>query len=95
MTESQTKFFVLTRKFETLKDEIAEVEKELSSVMADLGTGTYHQDPTTMAVYKVVVPKGSFVAYKTISYERTVIGDETRGTLSKKEAQEKGFCLTK
>lgn len=88
-----TKFLELSKKFEQLKNELNQVKEQLNAELQTIGVGEYFQDPSSMAVYHVVVPKGQFVTYSTIGYERTALEGEARGTLSRKEAQEKGFTL--
>jgi len=87
----QRRLFELTADIESLKKQQVKNYEELNQVLSMLGIGSYHQDPITKVVYKVVVPSGTFVEYKTIGYERTAFNGEKRGTLSKKEAKEAGF----
>lgn len=89
------KFFELVKKYEQLKEQYKEVSRELNSVMKEIGVGSYLQDSSDMVVYKIVEPEGTFVEFKKIGYERTLREGEKRGTLSKKEAEEKGFNLGK
>ena len=91
MSEVYSKFLTLSKKYESLKAELDTVREQMTTELIKIGVGTYFQDPETMAVFKVVIPKGKFVYYENISYERTALEGETRGTLSKKEANEKGF----
>jgi hypothetical protein len=93
MEENKKKFLDLVVKFEQLKNDLKAVGSELNTVMADIGVGTYIQDPDSLVVHKIVVPTGTFVEFKTIGYERTVKEGEKRGSLSKKEAEEAGFSL--
>lgn len=87
----QKRLFELTADIESLKKQQTKNYEELNQILTMLGVDTYHQDPVTKVVYKVVVPTGTFVEYKTIGYERTALNGEKRGTLSKKEAREAGF----
>lgn len=87
----QKRMFELTADIEAVKKQQAKNYEELNQVLQLLGVNTYHQDPLTKVVYKVVVPTGTFVEYKTIGYERTAFNGEKRGSLSKKEAKEAGF----
>ncbi len=93
MTDSQKRFFELTEHYEHLKDEMKKVRQELDLTMDILGVGTYHQDPVTGCVYKIVIPDGTYVEFRQIGYDRTAKANESRGTLSKKEAEENGFVL--
>lgn len=90
----QKRLFELASDIEALKKQQTKNYEELNQVLTMLGVDTYHQDPITKVVYKVVVPSGTFVEYKTISYERTAFNGEKRGTLSKKEAMENGFNVS-
>jgi hypothetical protein len=89
------KFFELAKKYENMKKEMDAVRADLQAVMLDLGVGSYLQDIDDSTVYKIVKPTGTFVYYKDIDYVRTAKDGERAGTLSKKEAEEKGFTLPK
>jgi hypothetical protein len=94
MTEDQKLFLEVAKKYEELESQMDLVRKELNSVLSRLELGSYFQDPETNLVYKVVVPAGTFVFYKTVDYKRTAKEGERGGSvLSKKEAQEKGFYV--
>jgi len=95
MNDTQKKFIELAKQFEALKEQLKTVGEQLDRTMYELGTGTYLQDEVNGAVYKVVVPEGTFVSFRMIGYERTAFEGEKRGTLSKKEAEEQGFILRK
>jgi len=95
MNEKQKKFLELAKYSEQLTDKRNEVLKELEAVMLELGVNTYLQDEETLAVYKVIEPTGIFVGFKKIDYKRTAFEGERQGSLSKKEAEEKGFYLKK
>jgi len=89
----QVRFLEAAKKVEKIKEELDQAYEELNSSMADLTLGTYIQDEETKLVYKVVKPKGQFTHYKDIDYVRTAKEGERQGSLSKKEAEEKGFSL--
>lgn len=94
LTDQQQKFLELTKKVEELKNSLyKELYPQLDSLMNELGVGSHLQDPETGVVYEIVVPNGTFIPYKTISYNRTKVGDEKRPTLSKSRAQELGYTL--
>lgn len=95
LTEGQVKFLELVKEYEQVKKNLKESSDLLDSVMANLRMGSYFQDPTTLAVYHIVAPTGTFVPFRSVSYERTALEGETKGSLSKKEAVEKGFYLGK
>lgn len=93
--ESQNKFLSLATEFEVLKEQYKKKQEELNSVMADLGIGAIFQDAETGLVFKIVKPSGTYVSFKEIDYVRTAKEGEKAGSLSKKEAEEKGFDLKK
>ena len=96
MTDAQKRFFELTTQSERLSEERKKVAEELEAVMKELGVDSYHQDPSTGLVYKVIKPAGTFISFREIDYKRTALPGEKGGTvLSKKEAEENGFVLTK
>jgi hypothetical protein len=89
----QEKFIELALKEEQLQEQLNQVRNELKTVMTELKEGTYIQDPATLTVYKIVKPKGTYTHFRDIDYVRTSIEGETKGTLSKKEAEQQGFIL--
>lgn len=82
----KNKLVELSFKRDELKKQYEELNKELEEVLTFLGVDTFFQDKDG-TVYKVVVPKGSFVSFKHIDYVRTRRGEEKMGTLSLKEAE--------
>ena len=95
MSEKQAKFLELAKYYEQLKEKTDEVRIEMQAVMTELGVGATLQDPLTLAVYKIVKPMGTFTYYRDIDYVRTVLEGETKGSLSKKEAESLGYILSK
>lgn len=95
MTDQQKKFLELAKELETLVEKSIEVRTQLDSVMAELGMGAMFQDPETSTVYRICKPKGRYVHYSDIDYNRTAQGDEKSGSLSKKDAEAAGFILKK
>ncbi len=98
MNQKEEKFVELARYYEELKERLNAVREELDSVMLDLNCDHYVQDPSTLAVYKIYKPQGTFVSFRNLDYKRTSLEGEKGGgstVLSKKEAQEAGFILTK
>lgn len=94
--DNQTKFLTLAKKFEALREELKAVGEEMNQVMESIGIGSaLFQDPETMAVYRVIEPKGTFVEYRKIGYQRTALEGEARGDVSKKDAEAAGFVLKK
>lgn len=93
---SKERFVELAKETERLHDELQAKFEELNKVMTELGIDTYAQDPVTLAVYKIIKPNGTFVAFRDIGYKRTALEGERGGTvLAKKEAEEAGFVLKK
>lgn len=95
LNENQIKFVQLVKQFELLKNQMDDVREQLNQAMLDLGMNSYTQDPDTLAVYKVVEPKGRFVHFPRIDFVRTALGSERAGSLSKTEAEANGFQLKK
>jgi hypothetical protein len=92
------KFLELAKKSEKLQEELTKLNEELQIEMKTLAVGQYVQDPETLAVYKIIVPTGTFVSFKPLDYKRTNIEGEKGGgpsVLAKKEAEEAGFVLKK
>jgi len=90
----QDRFLDLAKQEEALEERLSDIRQQLGILMIELKEGTYIQDPTTMAVYKIVKPLGHFVHYKDLDYKHTALNGKKGGTfLSKKEAQEAGFIL--
>ena len=76
----------LSFKRDELKKQYEELNTQLEEVLTTLGVDSFFQDKDG-TVYKVVVPKGSFISFKHIDYVRTRRGDEKIGSLSLKEAE--------
>ena len=84
---AKQKLVELSYKKDELKTKYEELNKELEEVLTYLGVDTFFKDKEG-TVYKVVVPKGSFVSFKHIDFVRTRRGMEKVGSLSQKEAKE-------
>lgn len=90
------RLFELATEYERLKSEMKKVKTEMNQVLENLGVDTYHQDPVTGLVYKVIIPDGTFVSFDKIGYKRTAKEGEKGGTvLSKSEAESQGFVVFK
>ena len=87
------KFLELSQKAELLKKELKEVNVQLTEEMESLGVGTHFQDLDTKAVYEITEPTGTFITFKKISYNRTKLEGEAKGSLSMKKAKEMGYLL--
>ena len=92
--EAQQKFLELANKKEELITQLKEINPLLEELMLEIGIGRYFQSNEDL-VYKIQEPKGSYVSFTKIEYIRTKRGDEKKGSLSKKEAEEHGFKLKK
>lgn len=95
MTDAQQKFLEISKRYETLKEEMKALKPTLQELMTEIGVDSIFQDPETMLVYKIEVPKGTFISFDPISYVRTKKVGEDKGSLSKKDAEAAGFTLTK
>ena len=85
--QAQQKLVELSFKKDELKKQSEEFNKELEEVLTYLGVDSFFKD-SEGTVYKVVVPKGSYVSFKHIDFVRTKRGMEKVGSLSQKEAKE-------
>ena len=90
--ELQDKFVKVANEIEDLKKLTKEKYEQLDQLMNDLGVGAMFQSFEGL-VYRIEVPKGTFMEYKQIGYSRTKRAEESKGSLSKKEAQASGFVV--
>lgn len=93
LTDAQQKFLELVYYKEELVKKLKELNPKLEAVLLELGEGHMFQDPNNNLVFRVSRPIGKFINFDLISYERTKKPEETKGSLSKKEAEENGFIL--
>lgn len=93
MTDKENSFLEAAKTVEKMKEDMENAYERLNTTMKELGIDTYVQDPETNLVYKITKPKGKFITFSDIDYVRTAKEGERAGTLSKKEATEKGFSL--
>ncbi len=90
MESMQDRLATLIAQKEQLLSQLKLLKPEMEMLMSQLGIGSYFQRDGV--VYKIEQPKGTFVEFKTIDYNRTRKEGEKGGNyLSKKEAQEMGF----
>ena len=89
----QEKLLGLIKRYEELKQGFKDIEPELVEALTEIGIGEHFQDSETNAVYEVVEPAGTFISYKKISYNRTKLEGEVKGSLSMKRAKELGYEL--
>jgi hypothetical protein len=95
MTDAQQKFLEISKRYETLKEEMKALKPTLQELMTEIGVGTMFQDAETGLVYRIEVPTGTFISFDPISYSRTKKVGEDKGSLSKKDAEAAGFTLGK
>ena len=95
MTDAQQKFLEISKRYETLKEEMKALKPTLQELMLEIGEGTHFQDPDDGTVFQIVVPTGTFISFDPISDERTKRVGETKGSLSMKKAEEFGYTLKK
>lgn len=96
LTEAQRQLVELTKKYEVLKVEYTAMSDAIAiasqNVATEIGVDTMFQDDDG-TVFRVVEPKGTFVAFKKYAYQRTRRMPGEKATISSKEAQEAGFVL--
>jgi len=90
LTEAQKRFIQLDIQKEEVKKFYAEYDKAVNDVVAESGVGAFFQDEAG-TVYQTAIPKGTFVDYKPYTITHTKRGDEVKGSLALKTAQEAGF----
>lgn len=95
MTDAQQKFLEISKRYETLKEEMKALKPTLQELMTDIGVGTMFQDKESGLVYRIEVPTGTYISFDPISYSRTKKVGEDKGSLSKKDAEAAGFVLSK
>lgn len=93
LTDEQKKFIEMSKKIENLKNELKELNTEMDMVLSTIGVGKAFQDPEDGTVFEIIAPKGTFVNFKAIDYERTKRQGETRGSLSVTRAKDLGFII--
>jgi hypothetical protein len=90
MTEAQVRFVQLERKKDEIKKYYQDLAEATEALVKESGVGSYFMDDQGI-VYGIIAPEGKFVPYEKYGYVRTKRPNEARGTLSIKEAQERGF----
>lgn len=94
--EARAKFLALAKETEAMHETLKGKYKELKAVMEEMGVGYHMQDPETGAVYKVVVPTGTYVEFRAIDYKRTALPGERGGSpLAKGDAEALGYIIKK
>lgn len=95
LKEAQNKLIELSGKYEALKEEMRVIKELMTAQMEIIGENNYFQDPNNKVVYRIIKPRGTFVNFDHLSYVRTRKVGELKGSLSIKEAQERGFVVAK
>lgn len=90
MTPTMEAFVVLERKKAEIKKYFEDLAVATEALVKEIGVGSYFQDEQGI-VYKTTIPDGKFVHFEKYGVDRTKRTDETRGTLSAKEAQAAGY----
>jgi len=94
MTDNQLKLIELSKKYEVVKDVMKEVGAELEiatlAVAHEIGLGTFFQD-VDGTVFRVAKPKGTYVAFKELTYERTRRHASEKPGISLKDARDAGY----
>ena len=90
MTEAQKRFVTLEKRKEEVKKYFDELNQATEALVKESGVGSYFMDDEGI-VYGIIEPEGRYIYYEKYSYVRTKRPGESRGTLSIKEAKEKGF----
>ena len=93
VTEIQQKAIGLINQIEILKEQLKPLQKELDETIAQIPVGEMFQDETTKIVYRIATQKGTYIEFKHLIYQRTRKEGESKGSISIKEAEEKGFTL--
>lgn len=86
------RFLVLEKQKQAYKNYIKELEEATEALVKHLGVNSYFKDDEG-TVYKLEETTGRYVHFNKYTYSRTKRGDEKRGDLSMKEAQEAGFKI--
>ena len=87
MTDAQKNFVEIEKQRKKFLDDF---DAALKAVAEEVQPGGFFQDEEKV-VYKIVIPAGRWIKFDAVSYVRTKRGDESKGTLSAKEATEAGF----
>ena len=92
LSPAMQKFVELEKKKTEIKKYFEDLQTAIAEVAAEIGEGGMFQDDAG-TVYKVTRPEGKFVTFDRWGYDRTKREGEARGTLSVKEATERGFAV--
>lgn len=92
MSDKQKRFVELERKKDEIKKYYEDFEVALTDLIKEQGVNSLFQDDRG-TVYKLIECEGKFVKFDKYSYNRTKRLGEERGSLSVKEARERGFAV--
>jgi len=94
MTPAQQKLIELSKKYETTKEFLKGISKELDEAILEVaketGVGVFFTDHDG-TVFRVAKGKGTYVAYKDYIYERTRRHPKEKPGITLKEARDAGF----
>lgn len=90
LSDLQKKFVELEKKKDEVKKYYEDLNTTIEALVSENGVNSYFQDEEG-TVYKFVECEGRYVKFDKYGYERTKRAGEERGSLSMKEAREKGF----
>jgi hypothetical protein len=93
LTDDQKAFIEISKKTESLKQQLKASQEELDVLLNKIGIGNAFQDPSDKTVFEIVKPKGTFISFKDIDYNRTKREGEAKGDLSMARAKELGFSI--
>lgn len=94
MTELQARFIEIEKKKAEVKKYFDELQEVTEALAKEIGIGGHFQDAEG-TVYQIVVPKGTFIEYKQVGYQRTrrAAISEVKGDLSLTAARELGYIV--
>jgi hypothetical protein len=86
LTDAQRRLVALDLRKKEITAYYEELDQVLPLVVAEVGINGYFQAPDG-TVYKLLKAEGKFVTFKDFDFHRTKREGESRGTLSKDEAE--------
>lgn len=81
----------LAKAKEAITEQYKKASQDLEQALQDVGVDKFIQDPESLVVYQVVRPKGRYVVFAEIDYQRSRLPGEKSGDLSNSRAEEAGF----
>ena len=93
LTETQEKFIDISKQAEEMAETLKNINVLKDYLALQIGIGSHFQDPADKTVFQIIEPKGGFINYKKVAYDRTKKKGEVKGTLSVKKAKEFGYSL--